>query len=811
MKRGRPEASGDASQAPRTVQPKLIAFEAFAENNAELSSKIRKRARIQISAEVDALRRRVKELESERTRVLAKEQHYEALIACVDQGWSRVEGVLKQGLGQGPAEAPVPPLLEQLVTLSAVDPSKQMPGQYVDLLDVYAQDDAPEISDPSKDGEQGHGSAPENLASSWLRNVAAEEGLDELETFGQKLEDRVQATRAMLAGLLSHVKKAGGAPDPILSAQTFRARLKLLENRLVVAHRRMASLRSQLTDEMREKKRAWRVVDDLWRRGSKAVKREKDSDASVPNGAERDEKPAAKKGKKVKLEKADGAAANGTEEHVGEVEKLRAEGKALTNELSRVRDLLDEKHRSHASLESEMAKLQARMKAWEGSKGQAAEASERLRREVVELTEACAKHRHLEQTLRTEKEELEGLWMQKLNQATLEFQQTIHENSERLAEAERNETVAHMSLRRIEDSKQGCEALLRHMKESQAHRIQLEAQVKAAQDACALEKKRADERGERLRGILASLEAGKDGSDAPGASESAAQAQIKALQSENADLSAVNEMLMSEVDSTNTACDEFRKRVGRLEDEVTAAEVAKANLMAQVSNAKSLKGEVDQVLERHKQDLTELGEWRRVWEEQRSAYQTAVRDHSNESNMLRQRALTAENARHEAHYNLSVVQEKLTKVSGNEQGLIAEVATLKEQLEACQDARIAAEKENKTLHAKVQGSKAEASKLRGLKRRSSAGPNESVDELQERLSTVEFWLNRYREAYRCRVCNLRNHDMDTVVVRCGHVMCYPCLAARLKNRNRKCPTCEGPFGEQDLFRFVEGLNSEEGV
>lgn len=74
----------------------------------------------------------------------------------------------------------------------------------------------------------------------------------------------------------------------------------------------------------------------------------------------------------------------------------------------------------------------------------------------------------------------------------------------------------------------------------------------------------------------------------------------------------------------------------------------------------------------------------------------------------------------------------------------------------------------------------------------------SVDTLlEEEVSTL-------RKMLRCPVCN--DNMKDTVITRCFHVFCNPCVKSRLQLRNRKCPGCAKPFGENDVHSIYLGFD-----
>jgi E3 ubiquitin-protein ligase BRE1 len=74
----------------------------------------------------------------------------------------------------------------------------------------------------------------------------------------------------------------------------------------------------------------------------------------------------------------------------------------------------------------------------------------------------------------------------------------------------------------------------------------------------------------------------------------------------------------------------------------------------------------------------------------------------------------------------------------------------------------------------------------------------SVDTLlEEEVSTL-------RKMLRCPICN--DNMKDTVITRCFHVFCNPCVKSRIQLRNRKCPGCAKPFGDSDVHSIYLGFD-----
>ncbi|CAM9810778.1 unnamed protein product, partial [Discosporangium mesarthrocarpum] len=52
---------------------------------------------------------------------------------------------------------------------------------------------------------------------------------------------------------------------------------------------------------------------------------------------------------------------------------------------------------------------------------------------------------------------------------------------------------------------------------------------------------------------------------------------------------------------------------------------------------------------------------------------------------------------------------------------------------------------------------------------------------------------------KCSVCQDRRKNR--VITKCFHLFCKECLADTIKSRNRKCPACAKPFGQDDIHEL----------
>jgi E3 ubiquitin-protein ligase BRE1 len=110
---------------------------------------------------------------------------------------------------------------------------------------------------------------------------------------------------------------------------------------------------------------------------------------------------------------------------------------------------------------------------------------------------------------------------------------------------------------------------------------------------------------------------------------------------------------------------------------------------------------------------------------------------------------------------------------------------------ASKDTELAAAlKAQHDAEADLAGAKLRASdmkkKVDEWKNRSASNPNEEL----QMLRTFAF----------CQIC--KNNPKDTLLKTCGHILCKECADSRIKNRQRKCPSCMRPFGQADLMTVL---------
>jgi len=81
--------------------------------------------------------------------------------------------------------------------------------------------------------------------------------------------------------------------------------------------------------------------------------------------------------------------------------------------------------------------------------------------------------------------------------------------------------------------------------------------------------------------------------------------------------------------------------------------------------------------------------------------------------------------------------------------------------------------------------------MESLKRKYEREVSEiSSDNLShERIKNLQQKLN-------CGVCNDRQKSV--IITRCFHMFCKDCIQKNLNMRQRKCPACGKPFGENDV-------------
>ena len=80
-----------------------------------------------------------------------------------------------------------------------------------------------------------------------------------------------------------------------------------------------------------------------------------------------------------------------------------------------------------------------------------------------------------------------------------------------------------------------------------------------------------------------------------------------------------------------------------------------------------------------------------------------------------------------------------------------------------------------------------------MTKNSSSGSNSNSGFTTDQLKTqIQVLKNRLA----CPVCHYR--DKECIIMRCRHMHCKQCVEERLANRSRRCPTCNNPFGRNDI-------------
>jgi len=138
----------------------------------------------------------------------------------------------------------------------------------------------------------------------------------------------------------------------------------------------------------------------------------------------------------------------------------------------------------------------------------------------------------------------------------------------------------------------------------------------------------------------------------------------------------------------------------------------------------------------------------------------------------------------------------------------------REQQEQLMDIRLKLEHTTNTLIAFKQSSEQMTLSLTNQEAKAMRIQEESnlLQRKMERMASrgtdliLEEELEQTKKLLRCPVCNDRKKD--TVITRCFHVFCRPCIKQNLAVRHRKCPGCGKPFGEGDVHNLYLGFDDE---
>ncbi|KIK67228.1 hypothetical protein GYMLUDRAFT_858299 [Collybiopsis luxurians FD-317 M1] len=145
------------------------------------------------------------------------------------------------------------------------------------------------------------------------------------------------------------------------------------------------------------------------------------------------------------------------------------------------------------------------------------------------------------------------------------------------------------------------------------------------------------------------------------------------------------------------------------------------------------------------------------------AHEGPIKNFTTKSLELQERA--NEGSRLAAIYRDKVTELEREHLSGQE--------SLRKEIEATSNVKLALEKEKLTLQSKA--------KFDSTRHQNKSDPDANIMRL-----------------LKCSTCNL--NFRDTILTKCSHTFCKACVDARISSRQRKCPACGLGFAQSDVLR-----------
>ncbi|SPQ96729.1 unnamed protein product (mitochondrion) [Plasmodiophora brassicae] len=114
-----------------------------------------------------------------------------------------------------------------------------------------------------------------------------------------------------------------------------------------------------------------------------------------------------------------------------------------------------------------------------------------------------------------------------------------------------------------------------------------------------------------------------------------------------------------------------------------------------------------------------------------------------------------------------------------------------------------------TLEARLRSAETRTSSLVSAEKNARRAEEKSIvlqkqlDRLTAQVGPVDVGLERelehYKRMVKCSVC--KDTPKSVVIAKCFHIFCRPCIDTRIKNRDRRCPACSKPFGQDDVHNI----------
>ncbi|KAL6070266.1 E3 ubiquitin-protein ligase BRE1B [Balamuthia mandrillaris] len=248
------------------------------------------------------------------------------------------------------------------------------------------------------------------------------------------------------------------------------------------------------------------------------------------------------------------------------------------------------------------------------------------------------------------------------------------------------------------------------------------------------------------------------------------------------------EAWVQEIEAIGSAYEDMQEQNTRLLNQLTEKDDANTKLMAERIKSEQLqhlmKEEKNALLHKMKLASEETTKLKEVLSKETEKMKTLESKLASMSLEAKQASALLETYKRAARES----SEQLAELKIKYEHLNRSMAEFKKKLDETLANLESQENKNSRLEEDYQNVK------RKLERVTGRGTVDSM--LEEELASV-------KKVLRCPVCNDRLKD--TVITRCMHVFCSPCIQKNLSTRHRKCPGCGKSFGEKDVQSIYLGF------
>ena len=270
---------------------------------------------------------------------------------------------------------------------------------------------------------------------------------------------------------------------------------------------------------------------------------------------------------------------------------------------------------------------------------------------------------------------------------------------------------------------------------------------------------------------------------------------------------AASETLIAEIESLSTEHEAATKTISRLQRQLLEKEEVNNKSMSEVIRLKGL-------LEQAKDDRAALQAQAKEAEQlalaARLASNNCKKIEEEYSKEVRSHAVLLDTASQQ----LAQLRESLSKSEAESERLrgvlsagAKESAAARERLDELVGAATAAISTRNGVEEELIQARAAAASAAAQAQASAANSRQLTEQLAlsgggggggggNNVQHLEMVVKAYRSKLFCHVCNER--EKKCMIMICRHMFCNECIATRIENRARKCPSCGKGFGKDDV-------------